>query len=536
MSVYAHLNPDRDEYELYLTNEHTENELGNYDRLSSASNYTVNLDENIDFADLTFMKGTSCDVGVSKFWIDAFPLTFSNDESIQVHIKIPEQLGQINQLYSSGIIRRRFNTQAYIIPLPSHSATESDYAVDFLTQHMTSPITHFLLRASLKIVFDTNIFSQNHLKPMTLEDIKLVNRYLDCAIYSRGEIHKHLQSKLAEADRENIDSLITFQCPDKYTQAKEAKTIASSHTLRALKDRPKSRDSNAMNLSLFYGIDLSKADTLGQNGPKQAIISETEQFVVELDIEHRVTTGSPDNPTQVLTEESKASFKKLISANKALIHQAIKARKMLAILHNKADKRTTKTKEKDPDLFQLVIDSHSGKIHCKTKTENFLCDDGTQVIVKLPPKCSYRLGAKPGHLLELGPASATQLTNNEEISRTSHTLTYEHQSPPCCARPHPRLLHIITDLAGPLKKDLWLKNTKFEDYNIIYTLVIDDVAISNKFLTKMSDDVIFYRMNSLKTSLNSIDVYITDENFQVLDFMPLCYCRLAIKIKVSTPS
>lgn len=533
MSIHTHIYNDQDEYELYLTNEEAENQLESYDRLSSASNWTVNLDENIDFSDFTFMKGNSCDLGVSKFWIDAFPLTYSNDESIEVHIKIPEQLGQINQLYSSGIIKRRFNNQSYIIPLPSHSATDSDFAVDLLTQSIASPITHFLLRASLKIVFDTDIFSENHLKPMTLEDIKLLNRYLDIAIYSRGEIHKHLLSKLPETD--NIDNLITFQSTDRYTQAKEAKTIASSHTFRPVTDRPKSRDSNAMNLSIFYGVDLSKADTLGPNGPKQAIIHESEQFIAELEIEDMINTGTPEDPVYTLTDDSKTSFRKLVTANKALIHQAIKARKMLTILHNKADKRTTKTKEKDQDLFQLVIDSHSGKVRCITKTDNFLCDDGTQVMVNLPPKCSYRLGAKPGNLLKLGPASATPLRTNAEISRTSHTLTYEHQTPPCCARPYPRLLHVITDLAGPLKKDLWLKDTRFADYNIIYTLIIDDVAISNKFLTKQTDDVLYYRMNSLKTSLNSIDVYITDENFQIVDFMPLCYCRLAIKIKVSTP-
>ena len=535
MSMHAPINIDQDEYELYLTNEEVENQLGDFDRLSSASNWTVNLDENIDFSNFTFMKGNSCDLGVSKSWIDAFPLTYSNDESVEVHIKISEQLGQINQLYSSGIIKRRFNNQSYIIPLPSHSATDSDFAVDLLTQSITSPITHFLLRASLKIVFDTDVFSENHLKAMTLEDIKLLNRYLDIAIYSRGEIHKHLQSKLPETD--NIDNLITFQSTDRYTQAKEAKTIASSHTLRPVTDRPRSRDSNAMNLSIFYGVDLSKADALGENGPKQAIVHETEQFIAELGIEDMINTGTQEDPVYTLTENSKSSFRKLVTANLALIHQAIKARKMLAILHNKADKRTStsRTKEKDQDLFQLVIDSHSGKVHCVTKTDNFLCDDGTQVTVNLPPKCSYRLGAKPGNLLILGPASTTPLRIDGDISRTSHTLTYEHQSPPCCARPYPRLLHVITDLAGPLKKDLWLRGTRFADYNIVYTLIIDDVAISNKFLTKQTDDVLYYRMNSLKTSLNSIDVYITDENFQLVDFMPLCYCRLAIKIKVSTP-
>ena len=534
MSVHAHLNTDHDEFDLFLSNSEVENQLGDDAKLSSASNWTVNLDDNIDFADLTFMKGTSCDIGVSKFWIDAFPLTYSNDESVEVHIKIPHELGRINQLYSSGIIKRRFNNQAYLIPLINHSATDSDFAVDLLTQTLTSPITHFLLRASLKVVFDTDIFSENHLKAMTLEDIKLVNRYIDIAIYSRGEIHKHIQKKLPGSD--DIDNLISFQSTERYTQAKEAKTIASSHTLRPLAERPKSRDSNAMNLNLFYGIDLSKADSLGANGPKAAIISETEQFIAELGVEVRIETGPPENPTYPLTDESEEGLRELISANKALIHQAIKARKMLAILHNKADKRTSKPKEKDTDLFQIILDSNSGKIHCITKTDNFLCNDGTQVIVKLPPKCSYKLGAKPGDVIQLGPASATPIQTNGNVSKSSHTLTYEHQLPPCCARPFPRLLHVATDLAGPLKRDLWLKGTKFENYNIIYTLIIDDVAIANKFISKQHDDILYYRMSSLKTSLNSVEVFIIDENFQIVDFMPLCYCRLAIKIKVTTPS
>lgn len=533
MSVYAHLNTEQDEYDLFLTNEETENNLENDGQLSSASNWTINLDEAIDFADLTYMKGTSCDVGISKFWIDAFPLTYSSDESIEVHIKIPEQLGRINQLYSSGTIKRKFNAQAYLVPLINHSATDSELAVDFLNQSMTSPITHFLLRASLRIVFDTEIFTSSHLRSMTLEDIKIIKRYIDIALYSRGVIHDHLQGKLPGSD--NIDDLLTYQSTEHYTQAKEAKTIASSHTLRPVAERPKGRDTNALNLSLFYGIDLSRADTLGQNSPKLAIISETEQFINELGIEERIETGPPENPTYPLTNRSAASIKGLISANKGLIHQALKARKMLAILQNKADKRTTRAKEKDQDLFQITLNSNSGKIHCITKTDNFLCNDGTQVIVKLPPKCSYKLGSKPGETLTL-EARATPLGHNGDISRSSHTLTYEHQSPPCCVRPYPRLLHVITDLGGPLKKDLWLKNTKFNQHNIIYTLVVDDIAIANKFISKQHDEIMYYRMSSLKTSLNSIDVNITDENFQTVDFMPLCYCRLAIKIKVSTPT
>ena len=533
MSVHAHLNLDRDEMDLFLTNEQIENQLSE-SQLSSASNWTVALDDNIDFADLTYMKGTSCEIGVAKFWIDAFPLTFTHDESIEIHITMPEEIGIINQLFSKNIIRTKFNKQAYLIPLENFSATESELAVDFLTQRMSSPIAHFLLRASLKVVLDTDIFTSNHLGPMSLEDIHIVNRYIDIALFSRQQIHKHLQGKLPEKD--DIDNLITFQERDFYTQAKETKVISTSHTLRPADERPKSRDSNSMNLSWFYNVDLSKADTTNPEGPKAAIIMETEQFLTELNVEVRVESNDPNIPP-ALTSESKKKIQDLISANKALIHQALKARKILGILREKADKRKKPSSKDAPDLFQIVLDPVSGKIHCVTNPEHYLCNDGTQVIVKLPPKCSYKMGAKAGDSIALGPASnGTTQNDGQNISHSTHTLTHKKQSPPCCIRPFPRILHILTDLAGPLKRDLWLKNTRFEDYNIIYSVIIDDTAITNKFVSKQNEDILYYRMSNLKTSLNSIDVFLVDENFQLADFMPLCYCRLAMKVRVTTPS
>ena len=533
MSVFAHLNTDHDEYDLYISNEQIENQIQG-DQLSSASNWTINLDDNIEFSDLTYMRGTTCDIGLSKFWIDSFPLTYSNDEFIEVHIKLQEELGRINQLFSSVIIKKRFNTQAYLLPLENFSATDHEFALDFLNKKMSVPITNFLLRATLKIVLDTDIFSHEHLSPMTLEDVKLIHRYIDCALFSRREIHRHLQSKLVEKD--DIDSLVTFQSTDLYTRSKEAKTIRTSHVLRPLEDRPRSRDSNSMNLELFYSIDLSKADTMEANGPKVAIISDTEQFVQELGAEVRTDSNDGTN-TRPLTDTSKEALKDLISANKALIYQALQARNMLTILREKADKRRKPTaKDKEMDLFQLVYDLNSGKIHCETYTKNFLCDDGTQVIVKLPTKCSYKLGARPGQSLELRAAHEGALQNTGDISRSTHTLTNKLQSPPCCIRPYPRIIHVITDLVGPLKRDLWLSHTRFENYNIIYSLIIDETAIANKFISKQHDDILYYKMSNLKNSLNSVEIFLIDENFQQVDFSSLCYCRLAIKIKVTTPS
>ena len=163
----------------------------------------------------------------------------------------------------------------------------------------------------MKIIFDTDIFVEDNESDMTLKDIRLIIRYLDCILFSRHVLHSYLTNQ-ADITDDDISHLITFQGTENITTQKENQIINESKVLRPLNLRPKPSEGNSMDLELFGGVNLKSA--YGQaDGPKQAIEVESQRWVSALEYVERV---DPSNSNSGLTNESMKKIVSLIKANK----------------------------------------------------------------------------------------------------------------------------------------------------------------------------------------------------------------------------
>ena len=74
---------------------------------------------------------------------------------------------------------------------------------------------------------------------------------------------------------------------------------------------------------------------------------------------------------------------------------------------------------------------------------------------------------KRGQVLTIGPLENDPGAVTDNVPRLTDTITNNRQQPPSAVRAQPRLLYVVTDLASSLRRDLWLKNTAFENSHII---------------------------------------------------------------------
>ena len=523
----SHLSLDTDKYEIFISNFSTEETLEN-DQLSSADSWTTTLDSSIDLSTLLYLKSSTAEVCVSQLNVDSLPLCFTQLEDVKMKITMPEELAKCNQYYGSDALKSKFNPITYVIPLENFSTSEPDAAIAFLNEKLGLSISHFVLRSSLRIVLDTEIFVEKQFTTLSLKDIKLIIRYLDCILFSRHILHSYLHTQMGTT--EDINKKITFLQKEPLKSGTEEKTIKESETLRPTANRTQPRISNNMDLTQFEGVNLEKAYTeTAETGPKKKIESRTQTWLDNLGIIERVDENDPNS---ALTSTCIDEVQKIVDSNKGLIEQAIKCREILSLLQKFQDKRT---KESTSELFHkslitLTLDLNNSKLHYIDNTNLFLADNGTSINLEFPPYCSYKLGANKGKLITIGPLYHS-VSIKPNTPKLTNNLTNPTQSPFSPVRPMPRLIYVATDFVSTLSRDLWLKNTGYESCHLIFCLHVDETQILNRFLCKTDNEKQYYRISNLKSLLNSFTINIIDENFQKIFFQQRTISRIALIIK-----
>ena len=560
--AFSHLSLDTDKYEIFISNNSAEDNL-QPDEMSSASSWTTTLDSSIDLSSLLYLKASSAEVCVSQFNIDSLPMCFIETEKLTVNLTIPEDVALCNQHYGSDALKNRFNPVPYIIPLENFATSEAEMAINFLNEKLSIPMSHFVLRSYLRIVLDTEIFIEHVSTTLSLDDVNLILKYLDCILFSRDIVHQHLFS-LIEATITNLSptnpsstsitdpsptsitnpsptnpspTSITDYAPIKITfhhkgamitETKEKEFIKASTTLRPVEERPQPRNPSNMDLTLFYGVNLQNAYT-AETGPKNTVISRTDTWLSNLAIIERVNENDPNSN---LTTDSLDDMKKIITSNKILISQAIKAREVLTLLKTHIDKRN---KQSTSQLFHsapitLSLDPGKSKLRFQDNTNLFLANDKTSVTLTFPPYCSYKLGANKGEIITIGPIPRQKATN-EKIPKLTNNMIDPQQSPYSPVRPMPRIIYCATDFVTTSGRDLWLKNTDFGNCHLIFCLNIDETAINNRFLCKTDNERQYYKISNLKSLLNRFTINIIDENFKKIFFEQRSITRIAQMIK-----
>ena len=303
--------------------------------------------------------------------------------------------------------------------------------------------------------------------------------------------------------------------------------LNESTTLRQIEDRDQAVHGNSMNLALFYGLSLPDVYT-SKDGPKHAVETQTLDWLNILEALERTTPG---DPTSALTTDCEFEMKKMITANKNLILLGLKTRQIINFLKERLDKRN---KKKTSSLFHdqflsLSLDSSNCRCAFHINPKLFLEPQGGTITVFFAKQISYVLGTRDGQELTVGPISY----NMPEVTspKLSHEIKSPNQTPPSAIRPLPKLIYVATNLVASLSRDMWLQNTKYSAFHLIYCHVVDESAINNKFICKDNNDETYFKIPNLKNLLDRFTIHILDQNFREVLFPQKTYARLALAIK-----
>ena len=509
---------DCDKYDIYISNTKVEDNLDE-NEMSSAGHWETVLEQSIDLSSLLFMKSTTAEIALTKLTFDGVPLTYLESEKISINVTIPKADAKCNQFYNS-LYLEKMNSEPLQISLDDYMTPNPETAVTYLNDKIVLPISHYIIQRYLKLVFDTDVFTADSsiVTPLSLDDIRLLNRYVDCALTSRGIIHDCLCKQAGITDV--LEGSFTLLSSERINLDVETNILKKSLTLRPVTQRPKQRDGNNMDLTRFYGVSLSDVHRQ-EDGPKNAIETETLNWMSMIAL---ISRENPDDANSPLTKSSKKDFDEIVKANKKLMQICVKVGKILKLYR---DNRKNAKKSND-HFFEMVMNDVTNKCSFSLKPKTFLVEE-VSISIVFPDQASYVLGVKDGQKLVIGPifhdmktTASPKLTNN---------ILAPNQTTDSMIRPVAKVIYLATNLVSSLSRDLWLSNTKYASYHLIYCHVIDDNTISSKFICKDNDDKTFFKINSLKNILNSFEILVLDHNFRRVVFPKKTYVKLALTVQ-----
>ena len=524
MSSFAQLSASVGHYELYLSNKEIEDGL-HESELSSASDWQAVLEPSVDIANLLYGKSDIAQAKVKQISISSLPLCFSKAEAIKVFITLPPLFGKCNQYFNSENVET-FNNEPYVLQLEDVISSSATDVVNMLDEKLSLPVIHFLLRSTLKIILDIQIFNANTFHKLSLNDVRLIQAYLDGCLFSRNIIHNYLCALIDVTD-DDIKPRVTsnFTNPKFMSKATEEKWIGESTTILPTEERIRALYlENAINLDHFHDVNLKQAYDQ-EDGPKNRINTETARWLQDMSVLER---EDEDNPLSPLTDNSLTYLRDLIAANKHLIEQAIKTKEILSILE-KHIKLTTVVKSQY-ELIRLGLNPNTKKLKVTLNPKPFFLDNGVSFTVTFASNCSHVLGADASSSnITLGPYSYHSLETKPATS-ISNNIQHPSQSLAFPVRPVPRVILLVSNLCNTLKRDQWLRESYYADYQILSSIVIDEACIDSQLIFLSGADENGHRLNSAKTLLSRFHLCLLDDRFHKITFQKKTYMSLQIDI------
>lgn len=518
MSSFAQLSSSIDHYELYLSNKATEDELGEDDP-SSASDWKAIFEPSIDVANLLYGKSDIAQAKVKQISISSLPLCYSETESIKAFVTIPPSFGACNQFFNTENVET-FNNTPYVIPLEDVITSSAVEAVNIIDEKLGLPLIHFLVRSTLRIILDIQIFNANAFHKLTPTDIRLILAYLDASLLSRNIIHDYLCTKAGVTDdiKTHVQGNFTnARFPSKDT---EATWIGKSTTILPPEERvgPLYLE-NAMNLDHFYEVNLKHAYDQ-EDGVSNRIKTETARWLQDMLMAR--DDDSEDKKLEYLVS--------LIESNKQLIALAIKTKEVLGVLE-KHVKLNTVVKSQD-ELLKLSLNPNTKKLKVTFNPKQFLIDNNVSFTIKLPDHCSHILGADGEFStcsITLGPFSHQSLKTKPATNMSNH-IQHPHQSLAFPVRPVPRIILLVSNLCATLKRDHWLRDTPWSDYQILANIIVDESCIDSQLIYTCNTDEDYHRLNNSKTLLSQFRLCLLDGHFHKILFQKKTYMSLQLNL------
>ena len=399
--AFQNLDVTNDSYHLYLDNHQSEMELSE-DSHSTASEFDVLIEPQLDLGSLLFLKSTEGEVSLQSWHIDSIPLTVSRLEQCYVTLIMNETIAHANMTYGSANVLK-FNRSRKSIALTDHHCRNPEELVNFFNLVFEQKLNQFVIGSYLKLFLDTDIWDFSSDGLMTLDDTKIVNRYLEIGMECRKVLHTYL------CGLSNIESEINFQAPtknDSMSKNKEDELLQESKVFKDRTARKKHR-TTTVPLDKYQTIDLTKENanrTTQANAIKETILT----WLGSLRIS--IVDGK-------IADSSKEQVKQIIESNKRMIELGLKIKSLISHESHRIDGRTKRKSDLFlQDILTAKLDISGTRITFDLNPKQFLHSE-SKIAIFLPEIFSYALGASDnvvigpiGHDMVL--SQKPRLTNN----------------------------------------------------------------------------------------------------------------------------
>ena len=509
------LDDTTEEYQLCVDNLEQENSQD--DNLPScAGNFEILLQPHLDLSPLLYLKAVEAEISLAQISIGSVPISFSRTEYIRVFLELDSDVAYANKTINK-ILLTRDNETSLDLPLTDHICRTPEDVVDFMNDTFRYKLTYHMVYQYLRLFFDDDVLEKESLSTLSKQDIKLLLRYIDIALYTRNKLHEILTQHIGVKD--DISTKISYsgKNTDKLTAAQENKIITESECLLPKDKRRQTKQSKSVNFDLFGSIDLSV-----ENQSRRGV-----DVVISTDIAQWLQDNKID-PT-ALSAEDKEELQKVVLSNKSLIELGLLTRKIIFTEKERIDNQTKSHRTLfHHDFLSFDLDISRQKVVFHLQPKQFLAEK-TSVTVYLPRKCSYTLGADISQDIVIGPIDQTM--RFASFPRLTNRIMSPNQQLPLNIRHKAQICHLTSDIVTGKGIDQFLQHSPYDDHFIIYSHNIDENVVTSGCVTATDPPQRFLKIKQAHRILEKIEFKILDENFQICMFSRKTYTRLAFCIR-----
>ena len=506
-----------DSYDISVCNTTEENSLDD-EQISCASNFNVILHPQLNLHSLLFLRAVEAEIALSTLHISTLPLTFSRQEKCYVKMRIDESAADCNRTVNRYFLKRS-NEDSLVIDSEDQNCAKASDAVEYVNELLQYNINYFIIARLLHAFCDTDVIKILHPGPLNHQDIRLLLRFIDITFFTRLCIHNHLCA-LAQIENDDISDRFSYWSTpaNKITRAKETKSYDESEVLNRPGERVASDGDKLVKFDELLQVELSRQSE-ERDAVENMIKTETLYWLQQLGFV--LENG-------LIAEADKTEFNAFIVSNKKLVDIGNMAKSILLMEKERIDQRKQTNDLFHRDFVLLALDRNKEKCKFHLFPKQFLPPD-CDVTIFFPKLMSYSLGAELDQHVIIGPIAKDM--KFEVPSRLTNIIASPHQRLYCNIRTMPRIIHITTNIVATKGRNTWPRSAKFEDYEVIYSLMVDELCLNSRSISATNCIETFHKLRHTHLLLETMSFSIMNENMRLCNFAQKTYTKLGFKIK-----
>ena len=500
-------------YKIHLSNRDIEDE---HDRqISSAADFRVILENVINLNNKIFLKALNAEMALDDFFIHNLPVSISKEDSISITTTIDPSIARPNIFMNSSKIESQ-NKHVLKLMLCDMILMNNSHILEYVNKKLNNKANLILCGRYLEIFLDTDLWNDQYnpteMENLNRDEISLCMYYIELGFFFRETIINVISSLLREDDPKTIHSKFNR----KMSSERERQILKESTYLLKLSERERGR------LKLFpieTYLDLNSNDV---NDLRHEYENRFKTFLLD--------SGYFSDENDI-SDSQKNDLIDFRDKNIALLLYGQKCQQILQLM---ADPKAFVIWESN--ILSLTM-TNSEKCHFNMFPEKFLVPDGmTKLLFQFQGRISYTLGSNDiNENLFIGPLTNPMPSTDIVANSHDHIIAHQKQSLFSTIRVQPKLFHILFNIVSNecYFRNMWLRNTEFENFFIVATIINDSTTKENKSISKQTKDRIFYRVRQANSIIDSLKIVVVDENFRRVKFCHKTYCDYAMCVRPS---